>query len=223
MPQSSQNSQVYLSPVDSPEVTAATVRQTIPTQPAANTMPMPSGEQYTSLLQTFQQATAVFADYPQVIAQAENAKRECAEKQRTIEQMEASHRTEISELRARLATQNTSMQEQKATIDGLRAQMQTAEEQHRNKITEQANRLTAMETALAEKAHVETPGDGNRKDNERADCMECSKLHQENNRLTEDMANIRDLLNRVIVPRVAQRSPTRTGTTAEAGEPVSAS
>lgn len=222
VPQSSENSQVYLSPLDSPEITATTVRQAPATQPAAGAVPVLSGDQYTSLFQTFQQAAAIFAHYPQVMARAEKAEGECAEKQRTIQQMQVSHDAEKSELRNRLTTQNASMQEQKARIEGLLAQMQTVGEQQRNKINELASRVNAMEDSVAKQTPVEAPGHDGRKDGEHAECTECPTLRQENHRLTEEMANIRDLLNRVIPARVPQSPPTRAGAAAEARAPGSA-
>ena len=225
IPQSTQASQVYLSPVESPETSATTLQPATATQYATSAVPVFSGEQYTSLFQTFQQTATVLAHYPQVVARADEAERENAEKQRAIQQMQqmqVSHETEISELRDRLASQNASMQEQQATISDLQAQIQAVENQQRMKIVEQSERLNGTEHSVAEQTHAEASEHDKTKDAEQAPCVECPALRQENDRLTEEMANIRDLLNRMIPTRVPRSPPTATGVGAEAREPGSA-
>ncbi|KAK5705927.1 hypothetical protein LTS12_028238, partial [Elasticomyces elasticus] len=154
-----------------------------------------------------------------MVARAEKAERESAEKHRIIQQMQLSHAAETSDLQERLASQNASMQEQKTTIDGLQAHIKTIEDQQRNKINEQANRLNGVGRSLAERTHVEAPEPDKRKDTEQAECVECPALRQENSRLTEEMANIRDLLNRMIPARMPRSPPTGTGAGAEPKEP----
>lgn len=222
MPQSSQDSHVYLSPVESPGSSTTTLRQAAATQSAASAVPVFSSDQYTPLLQTFQQAATILTNYPQMVARAEKAERESTEKHRIIQQMQLSHAAEKSDLQERLASQNASMQEQKTTIDGLQAHIQTIEDQQRKKINEQANRLNGVERSLAERTHIEAPEPDKRKDTEQAECVECPALRQENSRLTEEMANIRDLLNRMIPARVPRSPLTGTGAGAEAREPGSA-
>ena len=136
MTPSNQTSEAYSSSKNSHDNAATTMQQSNTTnnsgQDTAEVAPESLDESCASLYQTFHQAAAIFAQYPQVKTEAKLAKQELTEKEDYIREMQSSHAAEVSYLRNLLAAQNELVQEQSARIEDFQERLQTIEGQKKN-------------------------------------------------------------------------------------------
>lgn len=136
MTPSNQTSETYSSSTNSHDNAATTMQQSSTTQDSgqntSEVAPELLDESCASLHQTFHQAAAIFAQYPQVKTEAKLAKQELTEKEDYIREMQSSHAAEVSYLRNLLAAQNELVQEQSARIEDFQKRLQTIEDQKKN-------------------------------------------------------------------------------------------
>lgn len=190
-------------------------------QPVTDAVLESSADSYSMLSQTFQRAANIFVEYPQVKARAEKAERENALKERHIrDELQSSHVVEVARLQRQLAAQNKTIHERRVTIEGFKIPLRM-NESHKEEIRQRSDQIKSLELELAETKKslqsLQRRDSLDKRGNEgQLQCDECSSLSQENQKLTEEMANVRDLLDRMIPARMPRGSgsPTATAMTA---------
>lgn len=232
--QSSGDSTTTTSPTESFRSTSSTGQLSSTTQtsgkPATDAVLESSVDSYSMLSQTFQRAAKIFVEYPQVKARAEKAERENVLKERHIRELQSSHFVEVAKLQGQLAAQNKTIHDQRMTIEGFKIPLRMNESQ-KEEIRQQSDQIKSLELELAETKKLlqslqQRRDSLDKRDNDgQLQCDEFLSLSQENQNLTEEMANVRDLLDRMIPARMPRGSgsPTATAMTATAAtSPVEA-